>query len=564
MNALLKIFLCMAIAWTPAFAAEADSIFVGGTIVTINDIQPNAQAVAIADGKIIAVGERKKITKLHRGKNTKIVDLAGKTLVPGFIDPHSHFMNALAVVNQVNVSAPPVGPASRVSDIVTALQRFAVAKKIAPGELIIGYGYDENLLPADEPLTRDSLDPAFPDNPVLIMHVSLHGAVLNGAAMQKYGISAATKTPPGGIILRKAGTDEPSGLVMETAYLPIYSRLPAPTAEGEFEQLRLAQELYAAAGITTAHEGATHGAQFDLLKRAANAEKLFLDVVAYPFITDLDAVLRSNPAESFGKYNKHLKLGGCKIVLDGSVQGRTGFFTTPYLRGGPGGEADWYGSPSFMPEIFDRMIKKCYDLGLQVLVHANGDAAIDLAIKGHESAAADDLNKDRRTTIIHAQFVRKDQLEKFVRYRLIPSFFTQHAFFFSEAHLLNRGKAQTYGLSPMRSAMAMGLRPTNHTDFNVTPINQMFTLWTAVTRQSRTGEVIGPDERVSALDALKAITLNAAYQYGEEGRKGSIEVGKLADFVVLDANPLTVAPNAIKDIKVLQTIKEGRVVFPAK
>jgi predicted amidohydrolase YtcJ len=340
--------------------------------------------------------------------------------------------------------------------------------------------------------------------------------------------------------------------------------LPAPTAEGEFEQLRLAQELYAAAGITTAHEGATHGAQFDLLKRAANAEKLFLDVVAYPFITDLDAVLRSNPAESFGKYNKHLKLGGCKIVLDGSVQGRTGFFTTPYLRGGPGGEADWYGSPSFMPEIFDRMIKKCYDLGLQVQVHANGDAAIDLAIKGHESAAADDLNKDRRTTIIHAQFVRKDQLEKFVRYRLIPSFFTQHAFFFSEAHLLNRGKAQTYGLSPMRSAMAMGLRPTNHTDFNVTPINQMFTLWTAVTRQSRTGEVIGPDERVSALDALKAITLNAAYQYGEEGRKGSIEVGKLADFVVLDANPLTVAPNAIKDIKVLQTIKEGRVVFPAK
>lgn len=559
----MKLFLCMAVALSPAFATEADSIYVGGSVITVNDAQPNAEAVAVANGKILGVGARESLMRLHRGNNTRIIDLAGKTLVPGFIDPHSHFMNALGVVNQVNVSAPPVGPASRVSEIVAELKRFAIAKNVLPGELIIGYGYDENLLPASEPLTRDSLDQAFPDNPVLIMHVSLHGAVLNGAAMKKYGISAVTKTPPGGIILRKAGSDEPSGLVMETAYLPIYSRLPAPAAEAGFEQLHLAQALYAAAGITTAHEGATHGAQFELLKRAADTGALFLDVVAYPFITDLDAILRSNPADSFGKYSKHLKLGGCKIVLDGSAQGRTGFFTTPYLRGGPGGEADWYGSPSFMPEIFNRMIKKCYDLGLQVLVHANGDAAIDLAIKGHELAAGNDVAKDRRTTVIHSQFVRKDQLAKYAGYRLIPSFFTQHAFFFAEAHLLNRGKTQTYGLSPMKTAIEMGLRPTNHTDFNVTPINQMFTLWTAVTRQSRTGEVIGPEERVSPLEALKTITLNAAYQYAEEDRKGSIEVGKLADLVVLDGNPLTVQPDAIKDIKVLQTIKEGRVVFEA-
>ena len=207
------------------------------------------------------------------------------------------------------------------------------------------------------------------------------------------------------------------------------------------------------------------------------------------------------------------------------------------------------------------MVRRCYDLKLQTFVHANGDAAIDMLLEAHERAAAGDRACDRRTVAIHSQFVRPDQLDRYVADRIIPSFFTEHAYYFGAAHLANRGQAQASFLSPMKTALARGLRPTNHTDFVVTPIDQMMVLWTAVTRKSLTGEVIGPGERVTPMEALEAITINAAYQYREEATKGSIEPGKLADLVILDRNPMTVDPDAIRDIRVLETIKEGRTIY---
>jgi predicted amidohydrolase YtcJ len=249
--------------------------------------------------------------------------------------------------------------------------------------------------------------------------------------------------------------------------------------------------------------------------------------------------------------------------MDGSPHARTAFFTTPYLLGGPSGESDWLGAPTFSQEFFNEALKKCYDLGLQVNFHANGDAAIDMVIAGHEYAAAGQLDYDRRSTVIHSQFVRADQLATYARYRLVPSLFTEHTFFFSDAHVVNRGAEQTSFISPMRAAIDLGLNPTNHTDFNVAPIDQMLVVWSAVTRQSRSGDVIGPDQRVTVLEALKAITINAAYQYFEEADKGSITVGKLADLVILDGNPLVVDSDLIKDIRVLETIKAGKVVYSA-
>ena len=196
-------------------------------------------------------------------------------------------------------------------------------------------------------------------------------------------------------------------------------------------------------------------------------------------------------------------------------------------------------------------------------MHGNGDASIDMALKAHEANAGGDLRRDRRTTIIHSQFVRRDQLAKYKEYQFVPSLFTEHTFFFGDTHVLNRGKDQAYFLSPLKSSVEMGLKPTNHTDFNVAPIDQMLVVWSAVNRTSRSGQVIGPDERVTPLQALEAITINAARQYREEASKGSIETGKQADLVILDANPLTVAPDAIKDIKVLETIKGGKTIFAA-
>ena len=320
-------------------------------------------------------------------------------MTPGFVDPHGHFIFALEMADQANTSAPPVGTARNPKEIAAVMKKFADARKIKPGELVVGYGYDENLMPGGKPLTRDDLDAVFPGNPAYVIHVSGHGAVMNSKAFEKFGITAATPTPPGGVIVRKAGSQEPEGLIMETAYLPVFSNKSPPTPQQEIDQFKFAQNLYASAGITTAQEGATHANELDVLQRGSQRGALVIDVVAYPFFTDLDKVLATNPPSAWGKYANRLKIGGCKFTTDGSPQGKTAFFSSPYLTGGPSGEKDWQGEPGFPQEILNSVVKKCYDNGLTMNIHANGDAAIDMALKAHEFAAAGDLASDRHTTI---------------------------------------------------------------------------------------------------------------------------------------------------------------------
>ena len=283
--------------------------------------------------------------------------------------------------------------------------------------------------------------------------------------------------------------------------------------------------------------------------------------IAYPFITDLDAVLKKYPKETWGQYQNHLKIGGVKITIDGSPQGKTAFFTTPYLTRGPGGEKNWKGELTFPEPVIAKAVKTVYDLGVPLNLHANGDGAIDAFLRAHEKAAADDLGKERNVTMIHSQFVRKDQLDKYVQYKIRPSFYTLHTYYFAEAHIANRGREQAAYISPMRDAIDKGLVPTNHTDFVVAPLDQMFMMWSAVNRLSRGGQMIGADQRVAPLEALKAMTINVAHQYGEQASKGSLEVGKRADLVVLEQNPLKVDPMKIKDIKVVETIKDGQSIY---
>lgn len=563
MSLKLSVAVAVTLFGGPALAANADAIFFGGPILTMNDAAPDAEAVAVKDGRIVAVGSLAEVRAAEQAGATTMEDLQGRTLLPGFIDPHSHFIDSLSLSDRVNVSAPPVGPDSTPDEIVATLKAAAAARGLKPGELFLGYGYDENLMPAGQALSRDLLDAAFPDNPVAVIHVSMHGAVLNSAAFAKFGYTDGMPTPPGGVILRKEGTEDLQGLVMETGYLPMFSQMPSPTEDTEMAAARAGQMLYAAAGVTTAQEGATHAPQVAQLQRIAAKGGLFIDVVAYPFILDLDTVLETNAASTFGSYANHLKLGGCKLTPDGSPQGKTAWFTTPYLTGGPAGETDWKGEPGLPVDLMLAGTKKCYDLGLQVLFHANGDAAIDFLLQAHEAAAAGDLAADRRTVAIHAQFIRPDQIAKFKEYGITPAFFPDHTFFFGDTHILNRGLEQASFISPMRSALSAGLRPTNHTDAFVVPIDQMMTVWTAVNRVTRAGVVLGEGERVTPLEALKAITIDAAFQYREEASKGSIEPGKRADLVVLSDNPLTVDPMAIKDIRVERTIKDGATIYSA-
>jgi hypothetical protein len=540
----------------------ADTIYIGGNIITINDDQPIVEALAVKDGKIVALGQRAEIENTNKGVDTKVVDLNGKTLLPGFLDAHSHYINSLMVANQAQVYAPPSGPGKDIPSIIATIKKFVAEQDIKDGELIIAYGYDDTVMPEGRLLNRDDLDAAFPNNPVRVDHVSMHGTVMNSLALEKYGYSADTITPPGGVIVRDEA-NKPFGLIMESAFLQALEMSEPMTLQQEISASKAGQKLYAEAGITTAHEGATHFDNFKTIKRASDAGINIIDIIAYPFITDVDKVLAELPIEKWGVYENKFKVGGVKITIDGSPQGRTARFSTPYLAGGPNGEEDWFGELTFPQNIVNDMVKKVYELGVPLNLHANGDAAIDAFFSAHEYAAAGDLEKDRQITMIHAQFTREDQIPKYVQYNIRPSFYTLHTYYFAEAHLNNRGKAQTDYISPMRDAIDAGIHPTNHTDFVVAPLDQMFMLWSAVNRISRSGSEIGIDQRVTVMEGLKSMTIWVAEQYGEQDSKGSIEVGKLADLVILSEDPLTVKPMAIKDIQILETIKEGNTIYIA-
>ena len=555
------LLLCFGIAPQRAVpAAPPERIIRGGSIVTVNPAQPTAAALAIADGKIIAVGDEADVLRL-KGPNTEVSDLGGRTLVPGFVDGHSHFASAVDVQVQALCASPPAGPCASVADVVAQLQKLRARRTIAPGGFVIGFGYDPDLLAEKRGPTRQELDAAFPDNPVILVHVSGHGAMLNSRALARFNISAATPTPSGGVIGREPGGNEPSGLLFETAFLPIFSNLPGPTDDEFVELLGSGQDLYLRAGITTAQEGATMKRQLDLMRIAADRGLLKLDVVALPFIAEIDTIFAGRPPRNEPEYRNRLRIGGVKLLADGSPQGRTAFFTRPYLTGGPSGQKEWRGEPTVPQAMLNDWFKQVYDGGATLFIHCNGDAAIDAVLEAHRFAAGDDPAKPRGTVGIHSQFIRRDQLEKFAAWKITPSFFTLHCFYFGDTHVTNRGPEQASFISPMRSARALGLRPANHTDFNVSPLDQLFTIHTAVNRVTRSGKTLGEAERVGPLEALEAITIDGARMYGEEKQKGSIEVGKLADLVVLSANPLTVPAGTIESIRVVETIKEGKTVW---
>jgi predicted amidohydrolase YtcJ len=537
----------------------ADKVFFNGDILTMDEARPTAEALAVKDGRILAVGTASEILALAGAQTTR-VDLAGKTLLPGFLDGHSHFINALRMASWANLSAPPVGPVKNIAGLIAALQAAKERLRLQPGDWLIGYGYDGTTLEDGREATRADLDPYFPDNPVVAMHVSLHGALLNTAAFAAAKIDLHAPTPAGGMTARIAGTDEAAGLLMEHSFLPVYMNMPAPSEQEQLDAFAAAQTSYASVGYTTVQDAPMEPATRPLYHKAARQGRFFIDFVGFVNWLEFPELLETKAEPFKGDYDKRFRVGGVKIVSDGSPQGKTAYWTKPLLTLGPGGEKDWRGEPNIAPADLNALVKLAYDNGIVVWTHCNGDAAIDMMLDAHEAAGAP---PNRRTTIIHSQFVRPDQLDRYVQYGFVVSFFTNHAFFWGDVHVENLGTERAYFLSPTRSAIERGIRFSNHSDFAVTPLNAMFILWTSVSRTSRSGQVIGAGERITPQEGLRALTIDAAFQYGEEQSKGSLEPGKLADLVVLDRNPTKVPVDDIKDIRVIETYKEGNSVYRA-
>lgn len=554
--------LTLIIACQPTPKGEiADTIYTNGQIITMEVEGETANSIAIKNGKIIAMDKVSLVDK-HQGDSTKVIDLDGKTMLPGFVDAHSHISIGMTVIGIADLSSPPVGNVKNISDLIQQLKTHQEKNNIPKGEWVAGWGYDPDLLEEKRHPNKLDLDDAFPDHPVFLAHTSGHMAVINSTALDIVGMDANTPDPAGGMIVRLPNSNEPSGLVQETAMYAVRKVLPTPTPVQAMQLFEATQNLYASRGITTAQDGFTDYKSFLFLKQMAEAGKLKLDIEVLAGFLDLEKYFK-NHFNEFGKSQNGLRLTGVKVVSDGSPQGKTAFFSKPYLTKVPGCAHDCRGFPNVTGSQMGGIMKQCYEAGIQLYTHANGDGAIDLFLETHEAVidSMEQVPDDMRSVIIHSQFVRPDQLELYKKHQMIPAYFTNHAFFWGDVHLENLGTERANFLSPMKTSMDMGIVCTNHTDFPVTPVDQLFLLGTAVNRTSRSGKVMGEDQRLTPYEGLKAITINAAYQHKQEHLKGSIKVGKLADFVILGENPLTVEVDKIKDIEVLETIKEGVTIF---
>lgn len=541
------------------------TVYFGGDILTMAGEQPQyVEALAVRDGRIIATGSKADVIKAAGGQSQQI-DLAGKTLLPGFIDAHSHILNYADSLVQGNLAPLPIGRVAAIADIVTEMQRLQRETKAAAGEWLIGQGYDQDFLAEKRHPTAADLDAAFPDNPVLLVHASGHMLVANSLAFKAAGVTAASKDPVGGTIIRKPGGREPAGLVQEMAMYSFQSFVKAPRKpEVDLDLLKRAIDHYAANGYTTAAEHLLMPEKMPLMESAADQGVLKIDLVTAPAFTMARDIIGTDKLK-WGEYRNGLKYAGIKVAVDGSPQGKTAFLTEPFLTPVPGCSKDCRGFANLKQDDLNALFMLAYRHKVQIFSHCNGDAAIDMMISAHQFAEQqlDEVNADRRTVIIHSQIMRPDQLDAYKQFGLLPSFFSNHVYYWGDVHLANLGAKRAGYISPLAGAFARGIKASNHTDATVTPTDPMFLLWTSVNRLTRSNKVLGEAERVTPYQGLVALTANAAWEYFEEKTKGTLEAGKLADLVVLAANPLKVDAAAIKDIKVLETVKAGKTVFKA-
>ena len=538
----------------------ADIIFIGDHIITVDAASVGVTAVAVAGQNIVATGPAKEILKL-KTSSTRVIELGDNALVPGFIDAHGHMTIVAKLTEMIDLASPPVGRVENINDIVALVKSKIDKQQLAPGTWVLGFGYDDSLLEEKRHPNRDDLDRASLDHPVMLTHVSGHLATVNSAALQQQNIDQNTSNPPGGVVRRRPGSREPNGVMEETA-MGLFSRnLLAPIDDEKFEHLvRQTIKRYVSYGITTIQDGGANMSDIERLRVSAKRESYAADVVVFPWSNFFDDdQLAAIEAES--SYTNGLRLGGVKFGLDGSPQGRTAFLSQPYNEGPPGAAPDYRAYPTYPAEKFNPKIAQLIERRIPTLVHANGDAAIDMLINGVAAALDNREPPDHRTVIIHAQLMRKDQLESTKILGLVPSYYSAHPFFWGDWHLQSFGEERAAFISPAAETARMQIPFTIHNDAPIVPPDMMRLMWIAVNRKTRSDYVLGPDQRLTPMQALHAITLGAAYQYFEEDKKGSITQGKQADLVILERNPLLANPDTLKDISIVETFARGQSVF---
>ena len=557
-------------ATSPAEAAVADKVFVNGKIITMNDQQPEAQAVAIKDGLITYVGDLRGARPLI-GKNTQQVNLQGRTMLPGFVDAHGHVVSAGLQAASANLLPLPDGKVNNFVELQDTLSAWSESANgeefISKAGWIVGFGFDDSQLSEQAFPTADELNRVSDEMPVMIIHQSGHFGVFNDVALKQAGITDCQKVVSGGMIRCQADGKTPNGVLEENAFFgALASFQDGIDAAYNIELFNQGMQSFSRFGYTTAQEGRAFSSTVAVAEARVEQSPLPIDVAIYADYSAKSALDESEYYSGSGyegiNYQNGLRIAGVKLTLDGSPQGKTAWLTEPYFVPPQGQDKDYVGYPAMTAEQVDTEIMDAFANNRQVIAHCNGDAAIDQYLDAIEKATKKYGEADRRNVLIHGQTLRKDQIARLKELAIIPSLFPMHTFYWGEWHKTSvLGPERAAYISPTRDVLDAGLIFTSHHDAPVALPDSMRVLSSTVTRVTRSGEVLGPDQRVTAYEGLKSITLWPAYQHFEENVKGSIEEGKQADFVVLSANPLTVDPLTIADIKVLETINNGVTVF---
>ena len=532
---------------------KADLILSSNNVILMTGAKDAAPlSIAITDKKIVWIGgieEAKKIKGRH-------LDYGDQSILPGFIDAHGH-ASYLAFSTQVaNIASPPVGTIKTIANIQSELRKFIALNDLEAGEWIIGMGYDDSLIKEQRHPTKKDLDAVSTTHPIYLIHVSGHLGAANSLGLSLANITSESQDPPGGKIRREINSLNPNGVLEETAAYPL-RQLAMSAYKDPLGSIVKAMKVYASNGITTAQDGASDPSSIGLLKAADAQNLLSIDVISFPI--GQGTADESIKSLNFGTYNGRFKIGGIKLILDGSPQGKTAYITKPYMIPPNGQDNKYKGYPLIPQETVNQLIQKYSAEEIPIMAHANGDAAADMLIEAVKKAA---IPSDHRTVMIHAQTVREDQLDQMKKLKIIPSYFSTHTFYWGDWHRDSVfGSERASRISPTKSTLNRGMPFTVHNDAPIVPPDMIRLLWSTTNRLTRSGKVLGADQKISTYDALKAMTVNAAYQHFEEDIKGTIEVGKLADLVILSENPLTKPVKQILDLKVVATYSHGKEIF---
>jgi hypothetical protein len=533
------------------------TVYRGGAVITLDAENRVVEALGVERDRIGAVGSEAEV-RAWAGADARVVELSGRALLPGFIDAHGHYPGAGIYVHAADLNAPPIGTVRNLDDLLAKLRERAADEE--PGEWVIGMSYDDTLLAEARHPARADLDRVSSEHPVAAVHVSGHLAAVNGRGLEALGIGPGTPDPPGGRIRRDA-EGAPTGVLEETAMEAVMAGVLRPGLLGSLAIVAEANRRYLAAGVTTAQVGYATPELANLVW-LSRLGRIPLRLVIWPGAEWMDAVL-AGEAELPDGDPLWFRVGAVKLIADGSIQGYTAWLREPYHLA-PGDDPAERGYPRYAKEELAERVAAYRAAGRQVAVHGNGDAAIDDILDALEAAGRDDPAPDARPVIVHAQMAQPEQLERMRRLGAIPSFFVLHPWYWGDRHRERfLGPERAARISPTRSAQQAGLRFTLHCDTPVLPIDPLRLVWAAVNRRTTSGRELGPGERIDVVSALRAVTIDAAFQHFEEDLKGSLEVGKLADLVILGRSPLAESPERLAAIPVLETLVGGETVFRA-